>query len=114
MSEPITSGIIGTKLILIVSGFFGGVLSLSFIQGVTRKLAFITIMVGVVASYFLSPLFSDFIRGVFKFEVSRDTMGAIGFLVGFTAMSLLPALRKAFVSRVATTLAPNDPPGVDK
>ena len=109
MSELIPPGLrdwLLAKVTLALSGLFGAAVSLSFIKGVTRSMAAITLGVGLVAAYFISPLVSEFFFAVFKYRLSMDAMGAVGFIVGLSALGLLPRIRDAFISRVGRTINP--------
>lgn len=76
-----------TKMVL-VAGFFGGILSMSFVDGMSKKQRAIAIVSGMVMAHYLSPL----IAFLFK---EGDYQETIGFLIGLFGMSICAAVFRA-------------------
>jgi len=93
MSEPITSAI-GVKLTTLVAGFAGGVVSLAFIQNLSRWQAVMAVVVGALTANYLTPLAVD------RLGVTRpEFQNGMAFLVGLLAMNIIPALNALFTAQ---------------
>ncbi len=93
MTEPVTSAI-GFKLTTLVAGFAGGVVSLAFIQNLSRWQAVVAVSVGAIAANYLTP----FVVG--WASVTRpEYQNGLAFLVGLLAMNIIPALKAVFTAQ---------------
>jgi len=93
MAEPSSTtaaGVLLAKYGIIITGFAGAVLSLTFLQGLTRKQAFWAFITGFLSAIFCTPLAISF----FKLEPSGETQYGVAFLIGLLAMNIIPLLRK--------------------
>lgn len=92
MAEPASSAVggwIGVKIATAVFGFAGSVVSLAFVQQLTRSLALISVGVGLASSAALTPLIAHVAH------VDGALENGVAFLIGLTAMSALPAIKAA-------------------
>lgn len=87
MSISATLAALGVKLTSIVAGFAGGVVSLSFIQGLTRTLAVSAVVVSTLTAAFLTPAV------VGKLDLGPQFEGGSSFIIGLCAMSIVPLIR---------------------
>lgn len=76
---------------VIVAGFLGSVLSLSFIDGMGKRQRAVAIAAGMIMAHYLSPL----IAHVFAYDNYEET---IGFLIGLFGMSITAAVFRAIKS----------------
>jgi Na+/proline symporter len=100
MAEPLSAAI-GVKLSTMVAGFAGGVVSLAFLQGLTRRQALLAVLVGCLTAVYLTPV------AVYKFGVGPELENGTAFVLGLCAMNLIPLIKKALAVR-AERLADGD------
>lgn len=74
--------------LIVLAGFLGSVLSMSFVDGMSKKQRVAAIISGMVMAHYLSPL----IAYLFKEEDYQET---IGFLIGIFGMSICSAIFRA-------------------
>jgi len=70
---------------VIIAGFIGGVLSMSFVDGMNKRQRLVAICSGMVMAHYLAPL----IAFLFHEEEYQET---IGFLIGLFGMSVCSAI----------------------
>ena len=92
MTEPV-SATLGIKLSYALAGFFGGVVSLAFIQNLTPRQAYFSVLAGLGTAIYGTPAVVEYF-GIT--QVGYQTGSA--FVMGLCAMSILPAVR-SFVER---------------
>lgn len=85
-SESILAAL-GVKVSYALAGFFGGVVSLYFIQGLTRPKAYLSVLAGLVTATYGTPAACVYF-GIAQTEYKTG----LAFVLGLTAMSLLPAV----------------------
>jgi hypothetical protein len=85
----ITDGSIGLKLAYIIAGFFGGVVSLSFIKELNRWQAFIAVFTGAVSAGYGTPV-TLYYLGLTSPALENGT----AFFIGLTAMNIIPGVVK--------------------
>lgn len=73
---------------VVIAGFLGGVLSMSFVDGMSKRQRVVAIISGAVMAHYTSPL----IASLFD---SGDYQETIGFLVGLFGMSICSAIFRA-------------------
>lgn len=73
---------------IVIAGFLGSLLSLSFLDSMGRRQRIIAITAGMVMAHYLSPL----IANLFHEENYQET---IGFLVGLFGMSVVASVFRA-------------------
>lgn len=87
MPEPVSAtfgSIFGLKYASLIAGFIGGLVSLSFVRTLTKVQMGMSVLVGSVCAGYLTPL------GVQYFHFTSEVENGIAFLVGLTAMNLIP------------------------
>lgn len=91
MSDPVInspeSTVLGIKLISLVSGFMGGVISLSFVKELSKPQALAAVITGALSAGYLTPVVTYYLPHTLP-ELS------VSFLVGLTAMNLIPGIIK--------------------
>lgn len=80
-----------TTRAVIIAGFIGSILSMSFVDGMSKKQRGIAILSGMVMAHYLAPL----IAYLFKEQEYEET---IGFLIGLFGMSICSALFRSIQS----------------
>jgi Na+/proline symporter len=80
----------GVKMVAL-AGFLGGVLSMSFVDGMNKRQRCAALASGMVMAHYLSPL----IANLFSKGEYQET---IGFLVGLFGMSITSAIFRAIKS----------------
>lgn len=86
----------GLNAVLLLSGLFGGVVSLSYLKPLSRTQAMMAVLSGALMANYLTPLAMWYSKIPQEFE-----LGA-GFLIGLTGMHTVPlilAVGKRFVER---------------
>lgn len=91
--SPEPAHILGVKVIWLVAGFAGGVVSLRYIEGLTTPQMFSAVLSGVACSAYLSPLVFELARRQ-EIILSERIEGGIAFLIGLTAINIVPGILK--------------------
>lgn len=85
------SAIFGIKLGTIVAGFAGGVVSLTYLRGLSTVQSILAVFTGLTFSVYITPLvFSYF----FENSMNTPLENAIAFVLGLTAMNIIPGVLK--------------------
>jgi hypothetical protein len=77
-----------TAKMVIIAGFIGGILSMSFVDGMNKKQRAIAVFSGAVMAHYLAPLISY----IFAHNSYEET---IGFLIGLFGVSITASIFKA-------------------
>ena len=80
----------GVKLAFAVAGFWGGVLSLSFVKNLTPKAGVMAVLTGVGSASYITPVLSQY----FGLGGNGFYENGVAFVVGLTAMNLIPGVIK--------------------
>lgn len=80
---------IGIKFAALVGGFFGALVSLKFIDGLSQKQRATTVLAGTLVSAYVTPILVSYL------ELSPKLEGGIAFLCGLFGMSFTGAVIKA-------------------
>ena len=88
VTNPETS-MFGIKLAFAVAGFWGGVVSLSFIKSLTPKQGVLAVLTGVVTAAYFTPLAAHYL---FNSEPSSALLNALAFVIGLTSMNLIAGI----------------------
>lgn len=83
MPDPITH--VGLKSSFILAGFFGGVVSLSFIKELTPMQAVFAVMTGAISANYLTPTALNLLPWI-------EEPLAASFFIGLTAMNVIPGI----------------------
>ena len=81
---------LGVKLAWLVAGFAGGVVSLSFIKGLTPFQGVLAVFTGVVSSAYLTPV----AMSVFGTIAGQPAENGVSFVIGLSAMNIIPGVLK--------------------
>jgi hypothetical protein len=73
------------------AGFVGAILSLTFLQGLTRLQAFSAVLTGFSCSVFTTP----FVTAFFNLPGDYESRYGVAFLIGLLAMNLIPGIKSA-------------------
>lgn len=88
MEPTTTGGIFTVKFATVIAGFAGGVVSLSFVTALNWWQRFTAVFTGAAAAHYFTPL----ILLYFKWPEGHDVNGGVAFVVGITAMNVIPGL----------------------
>jgi hypothetical protein len=102
MTEPVSS-ILGVKLGTTIAGFAGGVVSLAFLQGLSKTQALMAVVVGTLTAAYLTPAVVE------KLAITPELQNGAAFVIGLCAMSVIPAIKKAVAVRAAHIADSSDP-----
>ena len=90
MSDPVTAaGFLGLKYTTLLGGFLGALVSLSFVTELGLMARMSAVLTGTVTAAYATPVI------VAYWTVSAAAENGIGFLIGLTAMNLVPAVISA-------------------
>ncbi|WP_060494916.1 hypothetical protein [Pseudomonas sp. GTC 16482] len=91
MAEPAstTAGVLLVKYGVIIGGFAGAILSLTFLRGLTRGQAVAAFFTGFASAVFCTPLAITY----FNLGTSGETQYGVAFLIGLLAMNIIPVLK---------------------
>lgn len=81
-------GLYGVKFATLIAGFAGGVVSLSFVKELKPVQAALAVFTGAVSAGYGTPLVLQY------FNLTQAGENGIAFLVGLTAMNLIPGIIK--------------------
>lgn len=84
VSTESIGSILGLKIAPAVAGFAGGVVSLSFLRALTTGQAILAVFTGAASSAYLTPW------GLHYFTLPPQVENGVAFLIGLTAMNLIP------------------------
>lgn len=87
---PVETTVAGVKLALLVAGFAGAVVSLSYVKELTRPQMFGALVSGAFCAAYLTPITVHYLGVPTQFEYGA------GFLVGLGSMNIVPGLLKLF------------------
>lgn len=90
-----TAAALGLKAAPAVGGLIGGCVALSFVQGLTRLQAVLTVFVGTATASYCQPLVSHLLAW------PADLDGGLGFVIGVMGMGLMGWLVKASANPLA-------------
>lgn len=89
--EPQVAAVMA-KFATFAPGFAGAVLSLAFVDRLSARGRFLTVVVGLACAAFVAPALAD-VAGLFwPGEMPRSVKGAIEFLTALCAMGCIPPL----------------------
>lgn len=81
----------GVTLAFAVAGFWGGVVSLSFIKNLTALQGVIAVLTGVASASYFTPIAVQFFLSSNP-GVAKEN--AVAFIIGLTAMNIIPGIIK--------------------
>lgn len=90
---------IGIKVAALIGGFFGSLVSLKFLDGLSLRQRASTVLAGTLVSAYVTPVLVSYL------ELSTKLEGGIAFLCGLFGMSFTGAVIKAMPEWVASAKA---------
>ena len=78
----------GIKFAYMVAGFFGGIVSLRYIEGLTWWKGLSCVATGMAVANYITPVFQHFLK------MPHDLEFGAAFLTGFIALSLMAGIWK--------------------
>ena len=88
MSTSAASGYYGVKLSVIIAGFIGSVISLSFVRQLTRMQMVAAVGTGTFTANYLTPLATHYAG------LTIDMESGAAFLIGIMAMNIIPGFMR--------------------
>lgn len=85
---------LGVKVAHAVAGFAGGVITLSFIKNLSPFQGISAVFTGFVTAVYLTPLGTNLLNSYTKDPLSEPSELGMAFLLGLTAMNLIPGFLK--------------------
>jgi hypothetical protein len=82
------AGYFGIKPSVIVAGFLGGVIAMTFVRALTRTQMVVAVMTGTVTTHYLTPM------AVYYTGLNTEREDGIAFLIGIMAMNIIPGMLK--------------------
>ncbi|MBP8294198.1 MAG: hypothetical protein KAX65_15585 [Caldilineaceae bacterium] len=93
MAEPHSAaGLLGVKYAALMAGFAGGVVSLAFLRELDRAQMVLAVAAGSACAGYLTPLAVPMIARAVGVEPTPEMENAAAFIVGLTAMNIVPGL----------------------
>ena len=90
MADPsLHDGVFGVKFVTLVAGFAGGIVSLSFVRGLTKQQAIFSVFTGAVTAGYLTPAIHSYLS-----LTTLELQNVAAFAVGLTAINIVPGLLK--------------------
>ena len=80
------------KYNILVAGFFGGVVYVTFTRNLTRVQVLTSILIGLVVAYYLTPLTVAYTTKITSLSFTNEMEGGVGFLLGMSALYIIPAI----------------------
>lgn len=87
-----TSTVLGVKYATLIAGIAGGVVSLSFLKDLTRWQSGMAVLTGALTAGYLTPVITRQLHAWVDTGLAAEN--AVGFLLGLTAMNIVPGLIK--------------------
>lgn len=97
MAEPHTTaaaGVLGVKYAALVAGFAGGVVSLAYLQELSRTQMVLAVLAGSTCAGYLTPIAIPLLAHAIGIEASPSMENAAAFLLGLTAMNIIPGVMR--------------------
>lgn len=83
--------VFGIKLGTMIAGFAGGVVSLTYLRGLTALQGVLAVFTGATFAVYFTPIVFSY---AFKSTGSSDIENGIAFVLGLTAMNIIPGIIK--------------------
>mgnify|MGYP001148157515 CR=1 FL=1 len=104
MAEPASTaaGVLVAKYGIVTASFIGAILSLGFLKDLTRGQAATAVLTGFFFSIFLTQPVTSFLAQKLDMVADDYLLCGVAFVLGLTAMNLIPAAKAALGQFVAT------------
>lgn len=86
MTEPTAATLVGAKYSATIAGFFGSVVSLTFLKELTLMQMLLAVFTGCATSTYTTPLFMHYL------SITPELNDGVAFVIGVVAMNLVPAV----------------------
>jgi len=86
MSEPISITTVFAKYALLIAGFIGALLSLSFVRTLEVRYIYTALVTGSASAHYGAPVLG------YALGIPANVLPGIGFLIGVMGMNLVPGL----------------------
>ncbi len=98
MPDPATAatagGIAGLKYSALIAGFAGGVISLAYLQELSRPQMAIAVLSGAACAGYLTPVALPILANALGIELTPALENAAAFLLGLTSMNIIPGVMR--------------------
>lgn len=98
MAEPTAAAavgsVLGVKYAALVAGFAGGVISLAYLQELSRPQMVLAVLAGAACAGYLTPVAIPVLAGAIGIAASPNLENAAAFLLGLTSMNIIPGLMR--------------------
>jgi hypothetical protein len=103
MAEPASTAasVVLVKYGVVMAAFVGSILSLGFLKDLTRWQAATAVATGFLFSVYLTQPVTLWLAPKLELAVTDDLLCGVAFVLGLTAMNIIPAL-KAFAGTLPT------------
>ncbi len=97
MAEPTstTAGVLLVKYGVVMAAFIGSILSLGFLKDLTRGQAATAVATGFGFSVYLTQPVTLWLAPKIDLAVNDDLLCGVAFVLGLTAMNIIPAMKAA-------------------
>lgn len=104
MAEPASTaaGVLVAKYGIVTASFIGAILSLGFLKDLTRPQAATAVATGFFFSIYLTQPVAAFMAPKLGMDMSDYLLSGVAFVLGLTAMNVIPAVKTALGQFVAT------------
>lgn len=85
------TAVFGVKIGTLIAGFAGGVVSLSFLSGLTTGQSLLAVFTGLASAAYITPVV---IHYIFYTTPNLQVENGIAFVVGLSAMNIIPGIIK--------------------
>lgn len=104
MAEPTSTAasVILVKYGVVMAAFIGSILSLGFLKDLTRGQAATAVATGFGFSIYLTQPVTQWVAPKLDMLVTDDLLCGVAFVLGLTAMNIIPAV-KTFISTFQAT-----------
>ncbi|POA52116.1 MULTISPECIES: peptidase M48, Ste24p [unclassified Pseudomonas] len=102
MAEPTSTAasVVLGKYGLVMAAFIGSILSLGFLKDLTRFQAATAVATGFGFSVYLTQPVTAWLAPKLELAVTDDLLCGVAFVLGLTAMNIIPAIKAAMGSFV--------------
>lgn len=91
---------IGINLSIIIGGVIGGAIGRKKDKPIAQQMG--TVFVAAIAANYIAPVVIEI------FNLSENTLAGMGFLIGYTGMSMLDYLLDSFKKKIDKKVDPNN------
>jgi hypothetical protein len=97
MAEPASTAasVVLVKYGVVMAAFIGSILSLGFLRDLTRWQAASAVLTGFLFSVYLTQPVTIWIAPKLDMAVTDDLLCGVAFVLGLTAMNIIPAIKAA-------------------